>query len=106
MKACEGAMVAIEKGMSGAFIQTPMASVVLRIAKQRQEQELVSFLSQGSEYAPSSGEIVGILKTMHDEMTVEYNEEKKAEEAAIKAYDELMASKTKEVNALTKAIET
>merc|ERR1719359_1444658 len=67
MKACEAATVAIEKGMSGAFLQTPMASVVLRLAKQRQEQELVSFLSQGSEYAPSSGEIVGILKTMHDE---------------------------------------
>merc|ERR1719305_2288167 len=56
-------------------------------------------------YAPASGEIVGILKTMHDEMTADFNEEKAAEEAAIKAYDELMASKTKEVNALTKALE-
>merc|ERR1719235_2310877 len=42
---------------------------------------------------------------MHDEMSAEYAEEKKAEEAAIKAYDELMAAKTKEVLALTKAIE-
>merc|ERR1719359_2676269 len=105
MKACEAAMTAIEKGMSGAFLQTPMASVLLRVAKERQQDELVSFLSQGSEYAPSSGEIVGILKTMHDEMTAEFNEEKKAEDAAIAAYDELMAAKTKEVNALTKAIE-
>ena len=31
--------------------------------------------------------------------------DKAAEEAAIKAYDALMAAKTKEVNALTKAIE-
>merc|ERR1719399_180245 len=38
-------------------------------------------------------------------MTAEYNAEKKAEEEAIKEYDELMAAKTKEVNALTKAIE-
>merc|ERR1719487_80291 len=38
-------------------------------------------------------------------MTADFNEEKAAEEAAIKAYDELMAAKTKEVNALTKAIE-
>merc|ERR1719230_1104055 len=82
-----------------------MAGVLRRLAEKRQEYELVSFLSQGSAYAPSSGEIVGILKTMHDEMTADYAEEKAAEEAAIKAYDELMAAKTKEVNALTKAIE-
>merc|ERR1719379_1586099 len=42
---------------------------------------------------------------MHDEMTADFKEEKAAEEAAIKAYDELIASKTKEVNALTKALE-
>merc|ERR1719352_2042228 len=52
-----------------------------------------------------SGQIVGILKEMHDEMTAEFAEEKAAETAAITAYDELMAAKTKEVNALTKAIE-
>jgi len=67
----------------------------------------VSFLSaaQGENYAPASGEITGILKTMHDEMTADYNEAKSAEAAAIKAYDALMAAKTKEVNALTKALE-
>merc|ERR1712187_565585 len=83
------------------------AKRVLREAERRQEEDLVSFLSgtQSEDYAPASGEIVGILKTMHDEMTKDFAEEKAAEEAAIKAYDELMAAKTKEVNALTKAIE-
>merc|ERR1719262_370055 len=38
-------------------------------------------------------------------MAAEFAEEKKAEDAAIKEYNELMAAKTKEVNALTKAIE-
>merc|ERR1712106_989804 len=66
--------------------------------------DLVSFLS-GS-YAPASGQITGILKTMHDEMAKDIAEEKAAEDAAIKAYDELMAAKTKEVNALTKALES
>merc|ERR1719399_1491587 len=98
-------MTAIEKGMGSAFLQTSTANILLRIAEKKQEEELVSFLSQGEGYAPASGEIVGILKTMHDEMTADFAEEKAAEEAAIKAYDELMASKTKEVNALTKAIE-
>merc|ERR1719440_2654533 len=105
MAACAKAMTAIEKGMGAAFLQTPSASKLLKIAEKRQEQELVAFLSQGEEYAPASGEIVGILKTMHDEMTADAAEEKAAEEAAIKAYDELMSAKTKEVNALTKAIE-
>merc|ERR1712106_85451 len=66
--------------------------------------DLVSFLS-GS-YAPASGQITGILKTMHDEMAKDIAEEKAAEDAAIKAYDGLMAAKTKEVNALTAALET
>jgi hypothetical protein len=101
------AMTAVEKGMGAAFLQTNTANILRRLAEKRQEETLVSFLSgsQGEDYAPASGEIVGILKTMHDEMTKDFAEEKAAEEAAIKAYDELMAAKTKEVNALTKAIE-
>merc|ERR1719272_2268626 len=42
---------------------------------------------------------------MHDEMAADIAEEQAAEAAAIKAYDALVAAKTKEVNALTKAIE-
>merc|ERR1719407_308121 len=103
--ATEKATVAIEKGMGSAFLQTPTANILRKVAEQRQEDDLVSFLSGTEGYAPASGEIVGILKTMHDEMTADFKEAKAAEEAAIKAYDELMAAKTKEVNALTKAIE-
>jgi chromosome segregation ATPase len=105
--ACKEAYTAIEKGMAGAFLQSTAASRVLRLAQKRQEEDLVAFLSgtQGDSYAPGSGQIVGILKELQDEMEATFAEEKKAEEAAIKAYDELMAAKTKEVNALTKAIE-
>merc|ERR1719172_450077 len=98
-------MTAIEKGMGSAFLQSSSANRLLKIAEKRQEEELVAFLSGTTEYAPASGEIVGILKTMHDEMTADFAEAKAAEEAAIKAYEKLMAAKTKEVNALTKAIE-
>merc|ERR1719379_174491 len=42
---------------------------------------------------------------MHDEMAKDIAEQNAAEKAAIAAYDELMAAKTKEVNALTKALE-
>merc|ERR1719265_999877 len=103
--AVEKATTAIEKGMGGAFLQTPAASRVLKIAEKRQEQELVSFLSGSESYAPASGEITGILKTMHDEMSKDIADQDAAEAAAISAYDALMAAKTREVNALTKALE-
>merc|ERR1719201_949427 len=89
-----------------SFVQTPVANSLKKIAEKRQEDQLVSFLSGSSDYAPASGEIVGILKTMHDEMTADHNEEVAAEKAAIQAYEELVTAKTKEVNSLTKAIET
>jgi len=99
------ATTAIEKGMGGAFLQTGAANILRKLAEQRQEAELVAFLSSSSDYAPASGEITGILKTMHDEMSKDIAEQDAAEAEAISAYDSLMAAKTKEVNALTKALE-
>merc|ERR1719424_2381580 len=103
--ATANAMTAIEKGMGGAFLQTSAATILRQLAEKRQEEELVSFLSATEGYAPASGEIVGILKTMHDEMAKDISEQDAAENAAISAFDSLIAAKTKEVNALTKALE-
>jgi septal ring factor EnvC (AmiA/AmiB activator) len=108
------ATAAIEKGMAGAFIQSPAASMLQKLARKSDKmddndrEQLLSFLSgsQGEGYAPSSGQITGILKTMDDEMSASLAEATSAEQAAISAYDSLMASKTKEINALTKAIES
>merc|ERR1719201_78350 len=92
------ATVAIEKGMGGAFLQTPTASILKRLVQKGEDsqdrQTLTAFLS--GTYAPASGEITGILKTMHDEMTASLTESTNAENAAITAYDSLMAAKTKE----------
>jgi len=99
------ATTAIEKGMGGAFLQTSAASILKRLAEKKQEAELVSFLSNTEGYAPASGEITGILKTMHDEMAKDIADQNAAEQAAIAAYDSLIAAKTKEVNALTAALE-
>merc|ERR1740117_2325009 len=67
---------------------------------------LASFLSSKTGYAPASGEIVGILKTMNDEMKADLASATAAEEADIKSFDGLVAAKTKEINALQKSIET
>jgi len=110
----DGAIKAIEKGMAGSFLQTRGASMLLRLVGQNKNmdeddrQTIKSFLqdSQSSEYAPSGGQITGILKTMHDEMSASAAEAKAAEDAAITSFDELVAAKTKEINALTAALET
>merc|ERR1712039_961806 len=106
-----GAIDAIEAGMAGSFLQTGAAQVLLKLVQSKQNMleadrdEIVSFLSGTSEYAPASGEIVGILKQMADEMGAGLKEAMAAEFAAVKAYEALMAAKTKEVNALTASIE-
>jgi len=71
-----------------------------------ERQDVLAFLSGSQEYAPQSGQILGILKQMADEMKKGAAEAAAAEEAAIKTYDALMAAKKKEVAALTKQIET
>jgi len=109
------AVAALEKGMAGAFLQTDAAQVLKDIVSSKKDllmdddrQDLMAFLSnsQATGYAPQSGQIVGILKTMGDEMAAGLAEATKAEEAAIANYEKLMAAKKKEVIALTKEIET
>jgi len=107
------AIPAIETGMRGSFLQTNAASVLRRFTMERAElqdetrQELLAFLSgKGSEdYAPQSGQIVGILKQMEEEMDKALAEATAAEEEAVKSYDALIEAKTKEVDALTAQIE-
>merc|ERR1719189_2990441 len=67
---------------------------------------VTSFLSGEVGYAPKSGQIIGILKQMGDTMAADLASATATEEAAIKTYDELMASKKEEVDALTASIET
>merc|ERR1719379_3142669 len=112
--AIERAVAAISAGMAGGFLQTGAAQVLRKVALAREDdlpdsdrEALTAFLSVSNSegYAPASGQIVGILKQMGDTMAKELAEATAAEEAAIKAYKELMAAKTKEVAALTKSIE-
>jgi len=111
LAAMNKAVTAIEKGMGG-FLQTAAASTLRVFAMNDNKiadadrQDLLAFLSANSEYAPASGEIVGILKQMGDEMSADLKEAVDAEAAAVKSFDGLIAAKKKEVNALTKMIET
>merc|ERR1719181_664379 len=105
------AIPAIEKGMGGAFLQTNAASVLRQISVSANmipadRELLASFLSEGSSYALKSGSIVGILKQLHDEMEKDFADATSEENSAIASFDSLLASKKREIEALTKAIES
>jgi len=105
------ATAAIEKGAGGAFLQTGSAAIVKQLAMNSQKmmdadrQDLLSFLSGSADYAPASGEIIGILKTMNDEMSADLADGQNTEKSAIADYEGLMAAKKKEVDALSAMIE-
>jgi chromosome segregation ATPase len=111
LAAIAGAVQAIEKGMSGSFLQTNAAQVLKKMVladsnmAEYDREELTAFLQGTDGYAPASGQIVGILKEMSDTMTKDLNDATDAENSSIKSYEGLMAAKTKEVNALTRSIE-
>jgi len=109
------AVAALEKGVSGSFLQTGTADALRKIFSdvnhempEYDRQQVLSFLSgnpfsQG--YASQSGSIIGILKQMGDEMATALAGATAEEEKAIHIYNELTAAKTSEVNALTLKIE-
>merc|ERR1712008_298990 len=107
------AIPAVEQGMKGAFLQTSSAMVLRRFTMEKvilpdeTRQELLAFLSgsNSEEYEPQSGQIVGILKQMEEEMDKALADARAAEEEAIKSYDALMEAKKQEVDALTAQIE-
>jgi len=107
-----GAITAIEKGMTG-FLQTEAAQRLkktvmnLKDLSEYDRAEVVSFLSgaQSEAYAPQSGAITGILKEIKDTMTKNLADEESNESSSSASFEELMAAKTKEVNALTRTIE-
>eukprot|EP00929_Paragymnodinium_shiwhaense_P080330 TRINITY_DN4187_c0_g1_i1.p2 TRINITY_DN4187_c0_g1~~TRINITY_DN4187_c0_g1_i1.p2 ORF type:complete len:726 (+),score=323.18 TRINITY_DN4187_c0_g1_i1:64-2241(+) len=110
--AIKSAVNALEKGMAG-FLQTKTAQKLKSIVQSGaaisdvDRDSLLVFLAGSSQdaYSPQSGQITGILKEMDDQMTKDLDEATSEENASKASYEELMAAKTKEVNALTKAIE-
>jgi chromosome segregation ATPase len=107
------AVAALEKGMGGSFLQTNDAAVLRNVVQAKADmdendrQDLTAFLaaSAGSDYAPQGGQVTGILKQLGDEMNKDLADATAAEEASKKSHGELMTAKTKEVEALTTAIE-
>merc|ERR1719262_809075 len=102
--------------MAGGFLQTGNAAVLRRLSisldlSNADRDVLSSFLSADAQdlekykYAPASGEILGILKQMKDEMEKDLADVMAKEAAAVKTFEELVAAKKKEIDAATAEIE-
>merc|ERR1719301_348803 len=113
--ALTGAIAALEKGSGKSFIQQSKAAVA-RVVKavssatsvDEYEKSEVLDLLQGKqgEFATGSGEYLGILKALKDEMDKDLNGAVGDEEAAAKAFEELAAAKNDEIAAASEAIES
>merc|ERR1719262_388702 len=107
------AIPALEKGMGGAaLLQMPNGDRLKKIVESysnvdsNDRRNVLSFLEENGDYAPASGQIVGILKGMKDDMEAELKEAIASEEKAIAGFADLKASKEKEIEMATEAIET
>jgi len=109
--ALEKAIAALEKGMSGAFLQTGAAMTVRKLAVDMEMGDvdrdvLASFLGGGEGYTPQSGQITGILKQMLDTMISQLKEEKDIKGKETIDFEAIIKAKLKEVKLLTDAIES
>merc|ERR1719352_1037456 len=116
LQAMTAAVAALEKGMGESFLQSTAKKTMLIQAAQKtqavddyQRDELLGFL-QGTNpfgaYSGQSGEIVGMLKAMKDEMAGDLKSTVADEEAAVKGFEELAAAKKQEIAAAGEAIES
>merc|ERR1719335_648983 len=85
------AIPALEQGMGAAsLLQLPGADRLKKIVQtftnvdEMDRRNVMSFLEQSGDYVPQSGQIVGILKAMKDDMEAGLKEAVADEEKAVK----------------------
>merc|ERR1719269_176647 len=95
-----------------ALLQMPAGDRLSKIVESypnmdtEDRKNVIAFLQENGDYAPASGQIVGILKGMKDDMEAELKEAIASEDKAIAGFADLKASKEKEIEMATEAIET
>jgi hypothetical protein len=115
LDAMTGAIAALEKGMGKAFLQSGTAGRLIKVVQASssvddyERSSVMAFLSGKQnpfgDYSSQSGEIVGILKAMKDEMDKDLGGAVSAEEEAAKGFGELAAAKKAQIAAAGEAIE-
>jgi len=115
LDAMNGAIAALEKGAGASFLQ---GGVVAKLSKaveaattvdDFQKTQITEFLqgkNPNGDYGSQSGEIVGMLKAMKDEMDKDLGGAISTEEEAQKGSEELAAAKNAEIQAASEAVES
>lgn len=120
VSALNKAIPALEKGGSGGAAALMQAEDGGKLKKAIEDspsisaydrQEVLAFLSAGtgssaSEEAPASGQILGILKQMRDDMQRNLDESVANEKTAAAGYADLKAAKSQEIEIAAESIET
>merc|ERR1719408_1183214 len=110
--AMDKALAALKKGLSASLLQTGVGSVLRNIVKTSpavrdgERDLLMSFLETGEGVEGGSDQIIGIVEQMKETMEADLKEAEGKEAEAKSTYETLMTSKTNEVAAAGKAIET
>merc|ERR1719440_350999 len=107
--ALDSAIPSIEKGMGGsALMQMPHHDRLMQLVEAAPEvsnldkSRVAAFLEgKSDDYEPQSGQIVGILKTMKEQMESSAADADSEEANAAQAYEELKAAKSDEITVAT-----
>merc|ERR1719191_1636824 len=107
------AIPALEKGMGSASLMQMPGGVYDKVKRMAEtfadefdRKTVVSFLEQSGDYVPQSGQIVGILKNMLEEMQASLKKATEDEAAAASGYGDLKASKEAEAAAAKEATQS
>jgi len=110
IKAIKKAIVALKKGMV-EFMQLPEAAVVKHLVMDvdflstSDRDVMTSFFAQKEEYNPQSGDIVGILQTMLEQMEKELTASTASEAEAAASFSNMVAAKQKEIEVMQATVQ-
>jgi len=105
------AVTALRSGMGESFLQSSVdTDIIAKIVSASNsmssfDSETIETFLQGKAEAGGSGEIVGILAQMKEQMEADLKEAEESEAGAIQDFDGLVGAKQKEIAAATTAIE-
>merc|ERR1719408_3202 len=112
LQAMGGALEALKKGLGASLLQTSVGNMLRSViqtsplVREGERSMLMSFLESGDSMEGGSDQIIGILEQMKETMEADLKESEAKEAEAKTTYETLMTSKTNEVAAAGKAIET
>merc|ERR1719375_1519942 len=112
LQSMDGALAALKKGISASFLQTGVGALLRNIVRstplvrEGEREVMENFLETGDSEEGGSDQIIGILEQMKETYEGDLKEATESEADAKSEFEALMTSKTSEIGAAGKAVET